>query len=557
MHPLGLRWTAEAEVARFVLTDPSGVVRVDRVLPEPVSAWDEPVRWDQPGEWSFAWAAQAGGALTQAPLRLDALPPAGRLEVEAPAGQAPAPLPPDGRVDLPVLPGRPAALVLRLTLGRPAVVEAALGGETVWSGPQAAGARLVLHREVQGPLVGSVTIDGVRQPLAITPRPVDAGAAAAALALGPPVLPARADGAADPARPTGTLVLPAVWLWPLLERLGLGPPGPERPWAWVGVPVENRGDRPWQVVVRAGVDGPDGRPDPAFRPRVRGADDGSGRVQALLRVPAGGAEIAVLPVYVDRRALVARPVEGAPPTLAVELAVLGWDTPVQTLRVPLSVQVGSRVATPALGGWAVLGLVGAGFTARRLGSWLRLPTATLFLVGLFSAVQLLVGGAVTLLSAGLGALLGPFAVFFTALVDDTLRVVLLAVLVQLAPRPGVAGLFVLVGWLLGAVVLGAVSPVDPVFVGARVLLLEGGFWLAGLTRGAPPARGVAGRVGLVLALAGALGAAATLASQAVLYRLAYAPAWVAAVVLGPGLLYPLVGAALARPVTAALRAVQR
>ena len=555
VHPLGLRWEAERPLARFVLTDPSGVVRVDRRLPEPLRAWDEPVQWDQAGAWSLGWAAEPDAPLVQTPVVLPALPPAGRLEVEAPAGQAAAPVGPGGSVDVPVLPGRPASVVLRLALGRPARVEATLGGETLWSGAQPAGARLVWHGTVDGPLRGTVTVDGQSQPLALLPRAVDPAAAAGALSLGAPVFPARADGTADPARPPGVLVLPAAWLWPHLARLGLGPPGPERPWAWVGVPVENRGERPWQVVVRAGVDGEDGLPDPAFRPRVRGAGDGSGRVQALLRVAPGETATALLPIYVDRLALLSRP--PSTPRLGVELAVLGWDAPVDTRTAPITVQVGSRVATPALAAWAVLGLAGAAFAARRLGAWLRLPTAMLFLVGLFSAVQLVVGGAVTLLSAGLGAVLGPFAVFFTALVDDTLRVLLLAVLVQLAPRPGVAGLFVLVGWLLGGVVFGAFSPVDPFFVGARVLLLELGFWAVGLTSGAGAPRGAAVRVGLVLAVAGGLGAAATLASQAVLYRLAYAPGWVFAVVLGPGVLYPLLGAALARPVTDALRAVQR
>jgi hypothetical protein len=162
---------------------------------------------------------------------------------------------------------------------------------------------------------------------------------------------------------------------------------------------------------------------------------------------------------------------------------------------------------------------------------------------------------------GVAAALGPFSILLTALVDDALRYALLATLITLLPRPGTVALAALTSWLLSGAALGALSPLDLVFIGNRVIWLEGCLWLAGITR--DPAWLDEGAVKRWVRLAAAFGIAslATTATgivlHAVLYRLFFAGWYVALLLAGPGFVYVLLACGFAVPFADSLRKIQR
>ncbi len=235
---------------------------------------------------------------------------------------------------------------------------------------------------------------------------------------------------------------------------------------------------------------------------------------------------------------------------------LGSSEPLWVHREPLQVRQGSTWISAAfalalLGGAAGLLLLGL-----RLRSWLAASrTVDLVTVAVFATLSFLVSGASTLVAAAVAAVLGPFAIFVTNLLDDALRYALLATLVVLLPRPGVAALSVILVWLMRGVALGAFTPIDAVTVGAQVFWLEAALWAFGVTRGEPrPPRWLplAGAFGLASALTTVTG----LAVAMVLYRLYYAGWYVAAVLAGPGLIYVWIACALAVGFAASLRRVE-
>jgi uncharacterized membrane protein YjjP (DUF1212 family) len=117
-------------------------------------------------------------------------------------------------------------------------------------------------------------------------------------------------------------------------------------------------------------------------------------------------------------------------------------------------------------------------------------------------------------------------------------------------------LAVFTGWLMRAVVLGAIHPVDVLYLGTSVVLTEGALFVTGLTRNGPSVRTGMHWLQLVggLAVPHGLQTLLSLAISSVLYRLFYADAYVAALVVGPGFLYAALGCGLALPV---VRSIER
>jgi cbb3-type cytochrome oxidase subunit 1 len=152
-------------------------------------------------------------------------------------------------------------------------------------------------------------------------------------------------------------------------------------------------------------------------------------------------------------------------------------------------------------------------------------------------------------------------VMLTGLIDDVLRYGLLATLLTLLPRPGTAALAALTQWLLSGIALGSFGPSDLLFVTGRVLWLEGGLWLTGITRSRawleehPVRRWL--RLALALGGASAAANATGLILHVTLYRLFLADWYVAMVILGPGFLYVVLAVAVAVPLSDSLRRIQR
>ncbi|MCA9571724.1 MAG: hypothetical protein KC656_27995, partial [Myxococcales bacterium] len=368
-----------------------------------------------------------------------------------------------------------------------------------------------------------------------------------ALRAGTPIVPARAEGTRDPTLPSGRIRLPAPWWDRLLDALGTGfrPRDDLAPRTHVGVPLANVSDAPVHVVVSAWVE-VDGHPHPAFRPRTRDATDLT-VVRRLVRVPPHDAVDVALPLYLDRQATA----DGLLADVRVEVRPLGAGAVLHALSTPLVVERGDRWATLLFGGGVLSALAGLALLAVRFRRWIDRPTRDLTTVAVFGALSFVVGTASQVLGLGLGSVLGPFAPFVLGVADDAARFCLLATLLTLVPRSGVLTLALLLGWLMRALALGAAHPVDALYLGASVLWLELGAAVAGLTTG----RVTVGRLWLGLVVPNGLLTAFGLAVSVVVYRLWYAEGYLLALVLGPGLLYPAIGCALAGPFAASLRRV--
>lgn len=521
-----------------------------RRLPAPVDQVRVEVPWEA-GTTHRVRLSFADGTTTERTWTSPAVLPAVRLEVEVPAGASPPLVDPVGEVPVLLVGGGVTTVRVRARAWRTGDVELTWGEQRVeaWL---AAGSAVALDHAVHEPSTVAVrSADGQRE-LRVSPHAVSTAEIAARLIVVGDVFPAEASGTADLARPAGRVTVQAPWWEATLAAAGMGfrPRDRWSPWAWQALTLENRGPDDLDVAVQARVllEGSAGLlPDPAFAARLRGADAPDGAVRVLVRVPAGARATAVLPFFVDEDRL---PVATRWRELTV--AVLGSPEPVHVSRRPLYVSRGSPLAAGVVVVALLAALAGAVGVFRGARPWLAAqPTSLLMTVALFGALTFTVGVVGQLAGLAVGALLGPFSVLLTAAFDDTLRTALLACLLTLLPRQGVAASTVLVGWLLSGLALGGLSPVDLVFVGARVFWLEAALWAAGVTRGRPGAR----RLALALTAASLASSAGALALHVVLYRLFWAPWYVAMVLVGPAGLYVLVACRLAAPLAASLRRV--
>lgn len=273
-------------------------------------------------------------------------------------------------------------------------------------------------------------------------------------------------------------------------------------------------------------------------------------------MPARGEALAALPIFVDPSQ-----VRGKVYTREVEVTPLGLDRPLARWEGSLHVDRGHSAALLGLGAALGAAVAGAGLLLGRGPRWLReASTSELMTLAMLGALLFFLGVAGRLLAMGVAAALGPFGVLLTALVDDAARTALLATLLTLRPRPGTAALAMGVAWGLGALALGGLTPTDALFFCAQVAWTEGALWLGGVTR-RPGWRDQAAwarwlRLSAAFTLSNTLGLATGLALSAVLYRLYYAPWYVALLLAGPGSLYVLLACALAVPFAASLRRVQ-
>ncbi len=550
-----LQVRASQPVVRVEVSDGAGVPLVRQRLPAPVREVSVEVPWSGVPPYQVRVFSNQGHqeqVLAKGPVL-------GPLEatLQAPVGQDPRRLFDGARETVVVVGDSIIQAALAVRISEPGPVTLLLGQASTERLATTAGERIVLLAEVEGPVAGSVIHPSGRLDFTLVPEAISLEAAREALALETVAFPAEGSGRPDPARPVGRVTLPSDWWLAVLRHtpLGFRPRNEEAPWSWQGLTLRNHGEAPLNVVLRSRVVGPDGSPDPAFRPRVRDRDDGTGTTSALLRVPAGRAATGALPVYVDDTLL-----GDGPWTRVVEVWPIGSTERLVHWETPLYVSRGSRLVAMGFGLGLFMACCGGLLLWRRLGSWLsETPTSQLMTVALFGALSFAVAAFGRLFGVSLASVLGPFSTLITGLVDDAFRIALLATLVSLCPRPGTASLAVLVEWLLGGLALGSLSPVDLLFVTSRVAWLEGGLWLAGITRGGDwlresPVRQWS-RLALALGVGGLCASATTLAMHMVLFRLYYADWYIAMVLALPGFAYVLVACAIAVPFAATLRRV--
>jgi hypothetical protein len=481
-----------------------------------------------------------------------------QVDVDVPAGQGATALQSEHRFT--AVEGAAVRAGVVVTVARPGTVRLEVGDHREDLTLTAPGERRVVFVDIPSDRRTLLTVtlgERVLQSM-LVPTAVSRSAARESLLLSDVAFPADASGQRSVTRPAGRVTLPARWWRSLLHVAGLGmrAQDPYGPWAHQAVTLENRGPEALNVVVLSRVLDEEGGPADAFRPKNRDRDGQSGEVASLLRIPGGERAVATLPFFVDATGLP----EGAT-TWVREVAVtpLGSSEPLWVHQEPLQVRRGSSWISLAFAFALLGGLLGVVLVVLKLRTWLEaLRTADLVTVAVFATLSFLVSGASTLVSAVVSALLGPFAVFLTNLLDDALRYALLATLVTLLPRPGVAALSVLLTWLMSGVALGAFSPVDVVYVGAKLFWLEAALYAAGITRGVGPQTGVRRwlRLGAGFSVASVLTALTGLAVAMVLYRLYYAGWYVGAVLAGPGFLYVWIACGLAVGFAASLRRVE-
>jgi hypothetical protein len=475
---------------------------------------------------------------------------------------------PGAHIPLDVVEGTRALIALRLRAREPGLLRLSLGEASREFFFDATGERRV---ELLGqdaatcdalPVLAEILPEGPKLAFTLDCRVVGLDEARANLRLVSAEFPADAGGRRDLARPAGLVTLPSrVWRR-LLSVAGLGvrPRSDQAPWAHRVLELENLGPRDVSLVIQSGVVDAQGRPVRAFRPRLRESDGQIDAVSALLRVPAGGRASAVLPLYVDDADPALDENRHEPWFLRASATPVGASEALLVDERPLHVRRGCSWASAGL----MLGVAGAIggllLLLLRLRAWFgALSTTELVTISLFGSLSFVVGTAAWLVGMASGTLLGPFAPLVTGLLDDTFRTVLMAALLVLLPRPGVASLALLVGYLLRGLSFGAFHPLDLLSLGSTLFFLESSLWLVGITRSpgwrdAPP-------FARWLRLAAGLGPPAlltmlvSLSSAVVFYRLYYADFYVLLMLALPGFLYVVLAAALGLPFAQGLRDV--
>lgn len=548
-------------IERVEVLDPSGAPIVTQAAPAPLRELGVRVPWDEGGTHTVrVWDGQG---LHERPVEIPAERPRFTVEVQAPLGQQQVAVEDGAVISVPVIGERSAQVGVFARAWEDVELDTRFGDEDLERHELRSGERAVLIRALEAHGESAVVVVG-DMTFTLEPSRTSVEDAAASLQIEEIVFPAEVNGSADPARVRDRVALPSHWWRSVLRATGLGfrPRDEFAVYAWQAVHLRNDATDPINVVLEARIVDEQGQYAPAFRPRMRAGDDGSGRVRALLRVPAGESAVATLPLYVDEGLLGIDEVQSRSWTAEISVIPLGASEPIDVHRRPIHASRGSSTASLGLIAALVAALLGTGGLITRGRRWLEeFQTSELMTIALFGAMSFLVGAAGRLLSTGVATLMGPFSPFLTGLVDDAFRYTLIATLLVLLPRTGVATLAVLVSWLLSGLMLGTFQVTDVLFVGGRIFWLEAFLWLAGVTRStawldeAPWKRWL--RLSIGLGLASAATSATGIVLMVTLYRLFFADWFIVGLIAGPGFLYVVLACLIAVPFADSLRRIQR
>jgi hypothetical protein len=321
------------------------------------------------------------------------------------------------------------------------------------------------------------------------------------------------------------------------------------PVAYQRLRTENKAKMGLTLLLSADiVDPKTGDSVPAFAPSPHISPGGIPLTHATVFIPGGQTSDIILPIYVEPKALL--PGEY---TRKIEAKLLGTDSTILTASAPLFVIRRNLVAIAVTLATCVISVgafvffiviqrrVFAGFSVR-----------SLILIALFATTTFVaVGLPLTIVTNIVSALLGPFAFIVTGVFAEIVYFLLLTALVVLIPRVGTVTLSTVVRYLLRSVMMGGMSPVDILYVGAAVLLKELTFFASGLTRNNgsvmlryPQAKRRITFVAGVLAGAGeGLSLFISICLMACLYRLYFAYWYIWSLILVSGFLYTFIGVA--------------
>ncbi|MDP2306924.1 MAG: hypothetical protein Q8P18_12945 [Pseudomonadota bacterium] len=580
--PSGVRVEASAPITRVELRSATGVPLARRTTPAPTPKV-EVIAPLAPGAYTAVVTVGDHAPMiapftvpVRRPVTVEVQPQPGGAWVEA-TGTLSVPLVAGGSTEVLVGitggPGKPDGVPFSLRSPQGTPANAPVGASAVPSSPDTIplpvpGARVVRPVRVRDTPVVLTVGDTT---FTLLPAPIALATLAATVTLTGEAFPAEIDGSPDLGRPAHRVSLPSPAWERIIRAVGLG--GRRRdevaPWAFWGVTLRNEGDTPVDLQVSLtihdasdGAAGSDPARAPAFRPRLRDGDGDTGIVAALLRVPAHGTARAALPVFVDTAVVTPGAYDAR-----LTLTPIGGDTPLSVTTLPLYVRRGDAVASVGFTLSLAAFAGGAGLTLRRVRAWLdAAATSELMTIALFGSALFLVGTIADLLAMGVGALLGPLSTLLTGILSDLGRYTLLATLITLLPRVGTLTLAILTGWFLRGFTTGSFAPVDLLYTGTAIGIGEAFAWLAGLTRGGGTAREGAwrddgpGRRWARLSFGfGGAAVCTTLAGlwmHIILFRLFFAPWYMAMQVLVPGLLYTVLACRIATGFAASLRRVE-
>ena len=194
--------------------------------------------------------------------------------------------------------------------------------------------------------------------------------------------------------------------------------------------------------------------------------------------------------------------------------------------------------------------------------WGKLTSREYILIALYAAIAFsVVSVPATVLSNLLHAVLGPFSFLITGIFSEVVAYLLMVSLVVLLPRPGIITSFLLVKFLLSAVVLGNLSAISFLWYPMRAVILESAFYLSGIYDAADSTGNPAGKISgtvwaaLIIAFADALLAFVSLNMTMFFYRLFYADWYIWLNVTISGFVYTFIAVPLGIRTGAGLRRV--
>lgn len=507
---------------------------------------------------SFLVEATFDGGVLTTPVTIEGTNDHLWVEVQAPIGAPPVVVRHGDVISVAVVDKTPVPIIVRAKLPGASTVSFVVNGSAAADAAGAAGERVSGTLAIATDSAIEVRTETETLAFALDAIPTPITELTERLSVTELRFPANPNGSSDLVRPRGRVTIPSDWWRDVLSRLGLGTRihDPTAPWAYAGVVIENRGETLIDLVIRSRIIDPSGIPDPSFRPRMREGDDGTGNTSVMVRVPGKSTIVATLPVYVDEDQL-----GTGPWTQQVELFPVGSARAAVSFAQPLYQSRGSSILSAGLTLALVGSVSGMAYIALCLRRWLAaFDTRTLVTIALFASLAFVVGTAAQLVGLGVASAAGPFSSMIVGLLDDAFTVTLMSTLLAFAPRPGVVALSTLVAWLLRGIALGALSPLDIVFVACRIAFYEAALWAVGLTRSSTWRDEVPWKRRFRLAAgfgtASLFTAAASMVFHAVLYRLFFAEWYVAMMLAGPGFLYAILGTLVGDRVATALRRVE-
>ena len=293
-------------------------------------------------------------------------------------------------------------------------------------------------------------------------------------------MPTDASGIADPRQREDTIYHPR----PLFSWLGTQQTDAYAPVTYQAVRLHNRGEETIHVVVSSVNRGVESGEAVSFLAPPDAVNAGTDRSISFASLPGGELTSISLPIYFHPQSAAAGEYERE-----ITVKIWGSDTTVLSEKRPLHIVVPNRHALFVSGFAIIASCIGLLVLLRfHRQFFVRFTTKQLIVIALFgTTIFVAIVVPSTLFLNLIRAILGPFSVLLTGLVNETLYYALLTALLmyiygtpgasafQIHGKGGVILLVSAVRLLLSGVTFGLFTPMTIIYTGTSVLLLEMGF----------------------------------------------------------------------------------